>query len=147
MAHILSVKYVGTQLLSRVFAALWTEPTGFFCPWGFPGKNTGEGRYVRGSFWPRDQHLLIASPALQADSSATELPGKPSLCSYIHANPVSNRERKGGVGGMLTNGRTKKTKQHPSRDYLDHCLSKNRKGRNSQSPWVPISLWMKETSM
>ena len=37
--------------------------------------------------------IELASPALQADSSPTELPGKPSLCSYIHAKHTSVKKR------------------------------------------------------
>ena len=28
---------------ARLFATLWTVPSRLFCPWGFQGKNTGEG--------------------------------------------------------------------------------------------------------
>ena len=93
-----------------------------------PGDLTGPG-------------IELASPALQADSSPTELPGKPSLCSYIHANPVSNRERKGGVGDM-DNSRIKNKKPKTFQRLLRplHIKKQNREELpKSLSPYFLVN--------
>ena len=53
--------------------SLW--PHGLHSPWNSPGQNTGVGSlfFSRGSSQP-------SSPTLQADSSPTELWGKPNEC-------------------------------------------------------------------
>ena len=50
-------------------------PTWVFCPWDFPGKNTGVSCHflLRGSSWPRIEH---ESPALAGEFFTTEPPGK-----------------------------------------------------------------------
>ena len=51
-------------------------PARLFCPWNSPGKNTGMGSHslLQRSF--PDSRIKLRSPALQADSSPSEPPGK-----------------------------------------------------------------------
>ena len=55
------------------------EPTRLFCPWDFPGKNTGVGCHSPGKF--PDPGIEPASPAcpiLAGRFFTTEPPGKPA---------------------------------------------------------------------
>ena len=54
------------------------------------------------------------------------------VCHWVKTFCTENKNKQ-------TQWNTQTKNQKPSSDYLDHCLSKNSKGRNSQSPWVPIS--------
>ena len=60
------------------------QPTKLLCPWNSPGQNTGVGRrsLLQGIFPTRG--IKPRSPALQADSLLSELPGKPE-CQRIDA--------------------------------------------------------------
>ena len=56
--------------------ALW--PARLFCPWGFPGKNTGVGsHFLLQGIFPNSE-IEPRSPALQADALTSEPPGKPA---------------------------------------------------------------------
>ena len=48
-----------------------------FCPWGFPGKNTGVGKPFPSPGDLPDPGIELRSPILQADSLPFEPPGKP----------------------------------------------------------------------
>ena len=58
-----------------VLATPWTVAKSLLCPWDFPGKNTGLSCHLllQGIF--PTQELNPRSPALEADSLLTELPG------------------------------------------------------------------------
>ena len=58
-----------------ILATPWTVAKSLLCPWDFPGKNTGLSCHLllQGIF--PTQELNPRSPALEADSLLTELPG------------------------------------------------------------------------
>ena len=53
------------------------QPARLLCPWNFPGKNTGAGLSFPTSGDLPNPGVEPRSPALQADSSQAEPPGKP----------------------------------------------------------------------
>ena len=62
------------------------QPARLLCPWDFPGKNTGVGLPFPSPGDLPNPGIEPGSPALQADSLPTELPGKPhyvTLCISI----------------------------------------------------------------
>ena len=72
------------QLLSHVwfFVTPWAIADRLLCPWNSPGKNTGMGGLPLPSPGdPPNPGTEPGSPALQADSSLSEPPGKPLLTS------------------------------------------------------------------
>ena len=74
--------YTGThtQLLNfvQLFATSWTAAFRLFCPWDFPGKNTGVGFHVL--FYGIYPGIGPSSPVLAGGFFTIEPPGKP----FIH---------------------------------------------------------------
>ena len=65
----------------RLFATPWIiQPARLFCQWDSLGKNTGVGShcFLQGIFLT--QGIEPRSPAFQAYSSLSQLPGKPLIC-------------------------------------------------------------------
>ena len=66
------------------------SPPGYLCPWNSKGKNTGVGCHALFQDLPDPgmEPMSPVSPALQADSSPTEPPGKPLCAQYrtVHLN-------------------------------------------------------------
>ena len=53
------------------------RPHGLYSSWNFPGQNTGVGSLSLLQWIVLTPGIELGSPALQADSLPTELPGKP----------------------------------------------------------------------
>ena len=70
------------QLCPTVCDPMDYNPAKLFCPWNFPGKNTGVDchPFSRGS---SDTEIELRSPTLQANSLQFEPPGKPYCTGYI----------------------------------------------------------------
>ena len=67
-----------TNIVSDSFATPM-GPARFFCPWDSPANNTGvDSHSLLQEIFPT-QGSEPGSPALQADSLPSELPGKPKL--------------------------------------------------------------------
>ena len=70
-------------LVAQLSQTLRPHGLQLLCPWDFPGKNAGVGCHflLQGIFLT--QGLSPLSPALQADSLPSELPGKPKGPSLL----------------------------------------------------------------
>ena len=65
----------------RLFAALWTVPSRFLCPWDSPGKNIGLGCHalLQGIFLTQGLNLpFLCVLHWQVNSLLPAPPGKPS---------------------------------------------------------------------
>ena len=92
------------------------------CPWDSPGKNTGVGCHslLQGNL--PDPGIEPRSPALQADSLPSELPGKPLVVTQFKACHASvsmtdSYQRKGPFSikeKSVTQGHPQYPTEHPS---------------------------------
>ena len=78
---------VSRSVTSNSFVTPWTvQPARLFCPWDFPGKDTGVGCHFPSPGDLPDPGIELGSPALQADALLSELLVSRSLqnvSSYI----------------------------------------------------------------
>ena len=70
-----------SQRKTNIWHHLYMQSHGLYSPWNFPGRNTGVGSHslLQGIFQTQESNL--GSPALQVDSSTTELSEKPLIQS------------------------------------------------------------------
>ena len=68
---------VGRLVVSNSLQPYGLQPTRLLCPWDSPDKNTGVGCHFLLQGDLPDPGIEPRSPALQADSLLSELPGKP----------------------------------------------------------------------
>ena len=66
----------------------WMKPVRLFCPWDFPGKNTGVGCHFLLQGHLPDPGTEPASPALQADSLLSEPSGKLPCLGRLFLNSI-----------------------------------------------------------
>ena len=74
------------------------EPTRLLCPWGFSGRNTGEGcHFLLQGIFPGTELVSPVSPALQADSLPAESAGNPrhTICLLVYIRNKEAKQRPG----------------------------------------------------
>ena len=83
---LISILQKGCCLVAKLcLTLLWPHglwPTRLFCPWDFPGKNTGVGCHImRRSFQPRDQtHIFCTGRKILYRWATREAPSKGRKC-------------------------------------------------------------------
>ena len=76
--------YLVAQLCPTLLQPCGLQPVRLFCPWDFPGKNTGVGcHFLLHRIFP-DPGIELTSPALAGRFFTTEPPGKPYCTPLLY---------------------------------------------------------------